>query len=142
MVQIVCSSNKMKIYRNVLNSSYNQCKIHYTDLKSCIKHTWKNVKFVDIVIQNNQFNLQICCDELEKHKKPYIEINEQHTDCDMSFVRVSRELNQWHIGTFILDKINILANGYDEDIDTNKSIIIPLGIPISRINEFYGVRGL
>lgn len=162
MAHIVCSSNKIKIYRSVLNNTYKKRNIHYYDLKSCITNTWKHVKFVDIVIQNNEFNLQICCNEevecnskkyfdiVDKHRRIFNRFNkddtdEEYSDNDISFVKVARELNEWHIGTFILEKINVLSNEYDYtnlDTDFNKSIIIPLGVPISRIIEFYGVRGL
>lgn len=163
MTHIVCSNNKLKVYRNVLNNTYRNRKIHYYDLRSCIQHTWTNVKFVDIIIQNNEFNLQICCDEgVECNARKYFDIvdkhrvnfhrynkddtNNEYSEFDVSFVKVARELNEWHIGTFILEKINILSNGYDfetdTDIDPQKTIVIPLGVPISRIEEFYGVRGL
>lgn len=160
MTPIICSSNKLKVYRKVLNNTYKNHKIHYHDLKSCIKHTWKNVKFVDIVIQNNEFNLQICCDEdIECSSKKYFDVVDKHnrifhrydstgtcSDFNVSFEKVTRELNEWHIGTFILEKINVLSNGYDCDtnnnINPNKSIVIPLGVPISRITEFYGVRNV
>jgi hypothetical protein len=163
MTHIVCSSNKINVYRNVLNNTYKNRRIHHYDLKCCIKHIWTNVKFIDIVIQNNEFNLQICCDEdVEYNAKKYFDIvdnhrrnfnrfnkhdtDEEYSEFDVSFVKVARELNEWHIGTFILEKINVLSNGYDYDTDTdidpNKSVIIPLGVPISRIIEFYGVRGV
>jgi hypothetical protein len=163
MTHIVCSSNKIDVYRNVLNNTYKNRKIHYYDLKSCIKHTWTGVKFIDIVIQNNEFNLQICCDEdvpcsakkyfdiVDKHRRHFNrfdknDTDEEYSELDVSFVKVTRELNEWHIGTFLLEKINDLSNGYDYDTDTdinpNKSVIIPLGVPISRIIEFYGVRGV
>lgn len=156
----MCSSNKIKVYRTVLNNTYSNRRIYYKDLQSCIKYTWKHVKFVDIIIQNDEFNLHICCDEgvecnakryfdvLEKHNRNLNEENtsEMYSEYDVSFVKVARELNQWHIGTFILEKINVLSNGYDCEICTNiepdKSAIIPLGVPLSRIEEFYGVRGL
>lgn len=154
MTHIVCSSNNIKVYRHVLKNTYKNRKINYNDLKSCIKHTCKDVKFVDIIIQNNEFNLQICCDEnigsndkryfdiVDKHKSNTNKkvIDEEYSDYDVSFVKVARELNEWHIGTFILDKIN--TYDCDTDIEPNKSVIIPMGIPISRIEEFYGVRGL
>lgn len=150
MSYIVCSNNKLKVYKNVLNNTYKNRKIHYNELKSCIQHTWKKVKFVDIVIQNNEFNLQICCDEgVECSAKRYYFnkfTDEEYSNCDVSFVKVARELNEWHIGTFILEKIYVVSNGYDYDMDKdihlNTSVIIPLGVPISRIIEFYGVRGL
>lgn len=163
MAYIVCSSNNINVYKNVLNNTYKNHKIHYNDLKGCIKHTWKSVKFIDIVIQNNEFNLQICCDEdIECNAKKYFDIVDKHrvnfnrynkddidneySEFDVSFIKVTRELNEWHIGTFILEKINVLSNGFDYDTDTdidpNKSVVIPLGVPISRIIEFYGVRGL
>lgn len=163
MIRVICSNSKINVYRNVLNITYKSHKINYSDLKKCIKQKWKNVKFIDIIIQNNQFNLQICCDEhYESNIKKYFEVvdkqrkniktnddvlnAEEYLETDVSFVKVARELNEWHIGPFILEKISVLSNEYDcgtdVDIDLNKSTIIPLGVPISRINEFYGVRGL
>lgn len=160
MIRVICSNSKINVYRNVLNNTYKSHKINYSDLKNCIKQKWKNVKFIDIIIQNNQFNLQICCDEsnikkyfevVDKQRKNIKSIDddlnaEEYSETDVSFVKVARELNEWHIGPFILEKISVLSNGYDcetdIDIDLDKSIIISLGVPISRINEFYGVRGL
>ncbi len=164
MSSIVCSNNKIKVYKNTLNNTYNNRKIHYKDLKSCIHNIWQNVEFIDIVIQNNEFNLQVCClndnnihcntrryfDAIEKHSHLVLykkqDLLEECSEKDSSYVKVARELNEWQIGSFIIEKINILSTGYDydtmTDINPNKSVIIPLGVPISRINEFYGVRGL
>lgn len=161
MSHVVCSNNKIKLYRNILSNTYKNHKIHYKDLKSCINNIWKNVKFIDIVIQNNEFNLQVCCindnnincstrrhfDAAEKQNDiSKVDLFEDYIESDISYVKVARELNEWHIGNFVIEKINILSNGYDyhteTDVNPNKSVIIPLGVPISRINEFYGVRDL
>lgn len=160
MTHIICSSNPIRVYKNILSNTYKNRKIHYKDLKSCIHTVWNNVEFVDIVIQNNEFNLQICCEHdnsyntncntrrffevIEKHRRlnNNQESLESYTKCDQSFVRVARELNDWHIGNFVIEKINVISQDYDSDTKTDKSVIIPLGVPISRITEFYGVRGL
>lgn len=141
MATIVCSNSNINIkaYKNKLRNTYNHHKIHYKDLKQCITSTWKNVQFIDIVIQNNQFNLQICCDK--NISRNSFGVNNQD-DYNSSFVKVTRELNEWHIGNFTIEKINTISHGYNYDTDLTKSVVIPLGVPISRIIEFYGVKGL
>lgn len=146
MATIVCSNNNIKLYRNKLSNTYNQHKIHYKDLKQCITNTWKNVQFIDIVIQNNEFHLQICCDNNIIRNNYGVITSHEYNECDSSFVKVSRELNEWHIGSFTIERISSLSHGYnydtETDIDPNKSVVIPLGVPISRIIEFYGVKSL
>ena len=151
MAIIVCSTSNIKVYKDRLTNTYRNHKIHYKDLKSCISNVWTNVQFIDVVVQNNQFNLHICCDS---NAKKYIDTfannnkveNETYNECDESFVTVARELNEWHIGHFTIERLSALTNGYnydtEADIDPSKSVVIPLGVPISRIIEFYGVKGL
>lgn len=132
MATIVCSTN---IYRNILSNNFRNRKIHYKELKSCITNTWKHVQFIDVIVQNNEFNLQISCDK-----------NQDCNECDSSFEKVARNLNEWHIGMFTIEKISTISHGYnydtETDIDPTKSVVIPLGVPISRIIEFYGVKDL
>lgn len=161
MVKILCCQNKLRMYKNILKNAYNQQRINYIDLKISIQEKWKEVKFVDIIIQNNEFNLHVCCNEYQvPNAQKYFDIVKVHkrigipteqdlknsfSDSDKSFVRVARELNEWNVGGFVLERVNQFYNNQEEYINTcnnksNLSIVIPLEIPISRIIEFYGVR--
>jgi hypothetical protein len=146
MATIFCSAKNIKVYRNQLSNTYNNSKIHYKELKSCITNSWKNVHFIDIVIQNNQYNLHICCEDNMTRNTYGINNQEGYSEIDSSFVKVTRELNEWHIGTFTIERISCLSHGYDYDTETDinpyKSVVIPLGVPLRRIIEFYGVKGL
>ena len=145
-LSVICCKTNIHVQRYNLSKSYKQKKILFTDLKSAIKGTWKNVKVVDISIVDNEYNLHICCDDiLLSLKNDYI-VKHQLSNEDESFIKVTKELNDWNIGSHVLDKINILVSGVDNDsyndIDPNKSISLSLGIPISRITEFYCVKRL
>ena len=125
-----------------LERTYKGQKIKYCDLQSSILHTWKLAKLVDIVICENEFHLLVCCEEDQNLLRKDIYYRAERTLTD-SMVRVTRELNAWNAGVHALERIHYFTCGPDwdgeHDISCDKTVSLPLGIPISRIIEFYGV---
>lgn len=97
-------------------------------LKQSIKSTWRNTQYVSIDISNKEFVLVIS--NAKPDPRSILDI-----DC---FESVTRELNEWHLGEYTLQRLHDITDG--REVAQTEVAMIPLGVHVGRVMEFYGIR--
>lgn len=112
---------------NMLNRGIQHRPITSQSLQQCITSVWQSTKHVDIIIEKNEYVLEI---------STLLDDSGDSISYD-GFSSVTQQLNDWNLGHYTLQLIHDITD--DCDVLECEFVHIQLGIPISRIAEFYGV---
>jgi hypothetical protein len=146
--RFVTNKRSVRAYSNDMNNDYNHYYDMYNDayrrklacintprhvsckeFKDGLNSVWKDMSSVSLNIENGSLCMRIDCCQV--HVVDSFQL-------DTSIYEALKDLNSWNMTMYTLECIREMTDG--ADVNPSQSINISLGIPVSRLIEFYGIR--